>query len=736
MNVSKRVKIRAPRHSFSSNNVDLESSWPILETAIDLIYDGKQSTLSFEELYRLVYDLVIRKYGEQLLENVKDAFTRRMKDIHDRGLFVELSSIEFLRRLNGIWNHQKLCLKMISDTMMYMDKALAWKGRQANVYVLGLDLFRDIVAKPIADKIVSSMIMEINRARKSLVDVDISTLISIVDMMQILNEGNETFYTLYFEPHLLQDVGSYYTQWRQRYADDAVLYINRVQEALNNELAVYKRITNGQSAVKCNEVMKKILISDNIEFVLRDSVHDCIKNSDTENLQLIIGFCKEPQDEQKFLDTLSNCVMNDGFAIPENQSVKKRAQLSLSWVKGLIEVKDTYENILHKANCLNGPYKKSMSDALAKVINSKPNKSIEYISTSIDGVLRTNTTLNKEMQTFLQDCIGFFALIRDKDLFELFYKQQFSKRLLQQKSSLQLEQWMISRMATAVGIDFTSKLEGMFRDINVSHGYDKKFKGSEIMGIDFQAKVLTPTFWPFKPMETLTQDVVLPLELQDLKIAYESFYLENHSGRTLKWAYHLGSVEIGFQFSKTYHDLSMSVYAATIFLLFQDYSSLTMQEIGDLTHIPEPELVRQLLSLSTIPKTRILKKLPLTKSIKLTDIFSVNYEFSVPSRKVKIVTILKSEATPSSGSTPFPATKTIADEIDENRLQAVNAAIIRIMKSERKLTDDKLHNIVSELLSSKMKVTKEFFKKSTNNLIEKEYLQRDIDDSATFHYLP
>lgn len=62
-----------------------------------------------------------------------------------------------------------------------------------------------------------------------------------------------------------------------------------------------------------------------------------------------------------------------------------------------------------------------------------------------------------------------FRCIHGKDVFEAFYKKDLAKRLLLGKSAnSDLERGMVSRLKTECGSVFTSKLEGMFKDADLS----------------------------------------------------------------------------------------------------------------------------------------------------------------------------------------------------------------------------------------------------------------------------
>lgn len=76
MQRSAKLKIRAPR-KFSANQVDFATHWEVLQRAIGDIFQKSTSQLSFEELYRNAYILVLHKYGEKLYNHVQDVIRSR-----------------------------------------------------------------------------------------------------------------------------------------------------------------------------------------------------------------------------------------------------------------------------------------------------------------------------------------------------------------------------------------------------------------------------------------------------------------------------------------------------------------------------------------------------------------------------------------------------------------------------------------------------------------------------------
>ena len=111
--------------------------------------------------------------------------------------------------------------------------------------------------------------------------------------------------------------------------------------------------------------------------------------------------------------------------------------------------------------------------------------------------------------------------IHGKDVFEAFYKKDLAKRLLVGKSaSVDSEKSMLSKLKAECGAGFTMKLEGMFRDMELSKDINSAFRqhmdhlpNASDYKIDLTVSVLSMAYWPtYQPM-----DVNIPGMHYDIK---------------------------------------------------------------------------------------------------------------------------------------------------------------------------------------------------------------------------
>lgn len=64
--------------------------------------------------------LVLHKHGEMLYTNVKNTTAELLKPIAAK--ILSAHDDEFLEELNTVWIEKKLCIIMIKDILLYMDK--------------------------------------------------------------------------------------------------------------------------------------------------------------------------------------------------------------------------------------------------------------------------------------------------------------------------------------------------------------------------------------------------------------------------------------------------------------------------------------------------------------------------------------------------------------------------------------------------------------------------------------
>ena len=312
-------------------------------------------------------------------------------------------------------------------------------------------------------------------------------------------------------------------------------------------------------------------------------------------------------------------------------------------------------------------------------------------------------------------------------MFEAFYKKDLSKRLLLDKSaSVDAEKGMISKLKAECGSGFTSKLEGMFKDVELSRDVMASFRESaharelDSDEVELSVHVLTQGYWPtYPPVE-----INLPAQILKLQEVFNTYYTTKHNGRRLQWHPYLGHCTLKSDFPLGKKELVVSLLQALVLLLFNDGDRFSYADILTATGIEDRELKVTLQSLAC-GKQRVLRKEPKGRDVDDTDAFYFDETFKHPLYRIKVNSIQMRESEQENEQT--------TERVFQDRQYQIDAAIVRIMKARKTLTHSLL---ISELFQQlKFPLKPPDLKKRIESLIDREYLERDQGSSSTYRYL-
>jgi cullin 1 len=345
-----------------------------------------------------------------------------------------------------------------------------------------------------------------------------------------------------------------------------------------------------------------------------------------------------------------------------------------------------------------------------------------------DNILKKggNEKLSDEaIEETLDKVVKLLVYISDKDLFAEFYRKKLSRRLLFDKSgSDDHERMILTKLKQQCGGQFTSKMEGMVTDLTLAKENQTKFEeylGSNPKanpGIDFSVTVLTTGFWP----SYKSSDLSLPAEMVKCVEVFKEFYQTRTKHRKLTWIYSLGTCHINGKFVPKPIELIVGTYQAAALLLFNQSDRLSYSEIKTQLNLADDDLVRLLQSLSCA-KYKILIKEPNTKTVTSNDYFEFNPKFTDRMRRIRIPL------------PPVDERKKVVEDVDKDRRYSIDASIVRIMKSRKVLGHQQLVMECVEQLSRMFKPDFKAIKKRIEDLITRDYLERDKENPNLFRYL-
>jgi len=549
--------------------------------------------------------------------------------------------------------------------------------------------------------------------------------------------GVDTFrmYTNDFEVPLLASTAVFYQKQAQLWleTDSCPEYLRKAEVRIAQERRRLKDYLHPSSEKKLFETLYKVLLVDVQRELLNKDGTGCqtmlAERQERDLSRMYNLYNLVPASLPFIAEMLKTHIIGDGTKLIEQVNAQKTAT---SFVSELMKTHDKYLSLVFGCFQANNIFQRALTEAFEKIVNTGTDScpTAELLADFADGVLKKGGSKleAKELEDTLDNTVRIFSYLSDKDLFSEFYRKLLAKRLLMQNSdSVDTEKSIIGKLKLKCGAQYTSKLEGMIVDMRTAQDHAQEFhafmrdRNVDLGGIDFAVQTLTSGYWPTYQAEPLK----LPVSMQKCIDSFVAFYSSKTDNRVLKWIHRLGQVTMTGNFTRNKIDLVVSAVQAAILLLFNEFDQLTIQSIIDHTGLEADAVKVQLRSLVS-GQFKILVKVP-EKGYDVKHTMRVNKSFWHNHRRIKI---------PNAMARTTTKDKAQANRaVQEDRRHAIEASIVRVMKTRKTLDHQNLVLEVVSHLSQFFKPDPRQIKIRIQDLIEREYLKRDGSKSNLYHYV-
>uniref|UniRef100_E1BFD5 Cullin 4B n=2 Tax=Bovidae TaxID=9895 RepID=E1BFD5_BOVIN len=636
-----------------------DETWQKLKEAVEAIQNSTSIKYNLEELYQAVENLCSYKISANLYKQLRQICEDHIKaQIHQ---FREdsLDSVLFLKKIDRCWQNHCRQMIMIRSIFLFLDRTYVLQNSMLpSIWDMGLELFRAhiISDQKVQNKTIDGILLLIERERNGEA-IDRSLLRSLLSMLSDLQIYQDSF-----EQRFLEETNRLYAAEGQKLMQEREVpeYLHHVNKRLEEEadrLITYLDQTTQKSLIA---TVEKQLLGEHLTAILQKGLNNLLDENRIQDLSLLYQlFSRVRGGVQVLLQQWIEYIKAFGSTIVINPEKDK------TMVQELLDFKDKVDHIIDICFLKNEKFINAMKEAFETFINKRPNKPAELIAKYVDSKLRAGNkeATDEELEKMLDKIMIIFRFIYGKDVFEAFYKKDLAKRLLVGKSaSVDAEKSMLSKLKHECGAAFTSKLEGMFKDMELSKDIMIQFKqymqNQNVPGnIELTVNILTMGYWPtYVPME-----VHLPPEMVKLQEIFKTFYLGKHSGRKLQWQSTLGHCVLKAEFKEGKKELQVSLFQTLVLLMFNEGEEFSLEEIKQATGIEDGELRRTLQSLAC-GKARVLAKNPKGKDIEDGDKFICNDDFKHKLFRIKINQIQMKE-------TPADLKKRIESLIDRDYME-------------------------------------------------------------------
>ncbi|XP_048440511.1 cullin-1 isoform X4 [Pyrus x bretschneideri] len=757
--------------------IDFEEGWEIMQkgiTKLKNILEGlpepQFSSDDYMLLYTTIYNMCTQKpphdYSQQLYDKYRESFEEyitstvlpSLREKHDEFM---------LRELVKRWTNHKIMVRWLSRFFHYLDRYFIARRSLPPLNEVGLTCFRDLescagtlmchlksrclknsfdcrdlVYQELKAKVRDAVISLIDQEREG-EQIDRALLKNVLDIFVEIGMGQMDHYENDFEADMLKDTAAYYSRKASNWIleDSCPDYMLKAEECLKREKDRVSHYLHSSSEPKLLEkVQHELLFVYATQLLEKEhsGCHALLRDDKVDDLSRMFRlFSKIPRGLDPVSQIFKQHVTAEGTALVKqaevaasNKKAEKKDVVGLQeqvFVRKVIELHDKYIAYVNECFQNHTLFHKALKEAFEIFCNKgvAGSSSAELLATFCDNILKkggSEKLSDEAIEETLEKVVKLLAYISDKDLFAEFYRKKLVRRLLFDKSANDdHERCILTKLKQQCGGQFTSKMEGMVTDLTLAKdnqvGFEEYLKNNPQAnpGIDLTVTVLTTGFWPsYKSF-----DLNLPPEMVKCVELFREFYQTKTKHRKLTWMYSLGTCNIIGKFEPKTIELIVTTYQASALLLFNTSDRLSCSEIMTQLNLTDDDVVRLLHSLSCA-KYKILNKEPNTKT-QLN--FEFNAKFTDTMRRIKIPL------------PPVDEKKKVIEDVDKDRRYAIDASIVRIMKSRKVLGHQQLVMECVEQLGRMFKPDSKAIEKRIEDLITRDYLERDKDDHNLFRYL-
>lgn len=800
--------------------IDVETGWAIIESrgfkplaaVLDADGDyrrrhGVDGPKEWNEIYTTVYKMCIQKiprpYAKDLYIRVQNTLKSYLRSSALPALNCVRGEESMLKELGRRWANHKLMVKWVTRTFSYIDRYYVKRHEEPTLENAGYMCFKKEVFDSIAPDVRRAALRIVKRERDG-ETVDRALLKAVLGIFVEMGMGKLDVYTQEWEAPFLEATAEFYRRTSAKWAEEDSFpdFMIKADTSVAEELERAAQYLNSQTQERLLRVYEKeVLVTHQARMLAKENsgLVALLENNKHEDLKRLYRlYSRVPQGLLPIGQILKNHIQKEGMELvreqrsrldnlkPDDQTKKmtdvdKSAAPSANasaistgssggkpdFIQSLLSLHDRYMHLVSDCFSTHPVFNKAMKEAFERFVNERVGDSstAQLFANYCDSLLNTGGRGAKmsenDVETQLEKLVKLFTYLSEKDVFQEFCRKQLAKRLLLDRShSDDAERFLITKLKQSCGAHFTSKLEGMILDINVSkethqlqfsqwnlqkggganEGSAASMSGAAVVdGVDFNVRVLTTGHWPTYSEEV----IVLPPQLAACETRFKEYYDMKTSQRVLRWVHSLGKGSLEttlFVGKKPYKkvELHVSTHHLCILVLFNTTDSLTYGQIleavqskvidkdGKSIQSGEDLIKASLVSLMS-KKYPLLTKEPKGREFNRSDIFRINLAFVSPKRRLNI---------------PMPTAKISEEEkeaahetVVEDRRHAIEAAIVRVMKQHKTLEHQRLIMEVSKLCNPVFKPEPRAIKNRIEELINRDYLARQEGSNAAYEYL-
>jgi len=409
-----------------------------------------------------------------------------------------------------------------------------------------------------------------------------------------------------------------------------------------------------------------------------------------------------------------------------------------SYVNSMMQLQADFPRLLRTCFRLDFSISKAVRAGLEQALNggvvvrdrytgqSKEVTFCEWLAHYVHLVLQHD---HSNIEVELDRVTSMLSYITEQDRFLSYTRDRMAERILfsHRKFNEAEERILIQGIRQRYDPSSTAYLEGMLSDYEASRSFDAEAA--------LRVKGRTPPFalsllvakkgiWP----SHLASDapLILPSFITEVLQDLQRAYLEGTFGRVLTWSSTTCTAEVAAVYGKgATCTLCLSGVQALLLLAFNERVEWSCRELMELYGLSEEQLR---LSLPPLLKGRVLERRgPTGRPVSSEDVIVWNAEYKIRNRKVCL--------SPTLVQTSVVRSEQLRKNLDEDRKPTIDACLVRVLKSQRVIEHADLVEQCQQLLEDRFSPEVRLIKLRIEELLRKEYIEREPSPSSKYRYL-
>eukprot|EP01054_Gregarina_sp_Poly1_P000344 Gregarina_sp_Poly_1__343@NODE_1083_length_5153_cov_180_372198_g752_i0_p2_GENE_NODE_1083_length_5153_cov_180_372198_g752_i0NODE_1083_length_5153_cov_180_372198_g752_i0_p2_ORF_typecomplete_len807_score116_80Cullin/PF00888_22/1_6e52Cullin_Nedd8/PF10557_9/2_9e03Cullin_Nedd8/PF10557_9/6_1e17LCD1/PF09798_9/0_052FUSC/PF04632_12/0_58_NODE_1083_length_5153_cov_180_372198_g752_i026915111 len=655
--------------------------WDFLSAAIDRFPSDDVKSLSFEELYRTAYELVLRGEGEFLYSQVQ----RRLAEacLHMVSVLTAVPSDAKAEFCNSYKTELAKYHRMVAhmgDILLYMERRYCQHTQKPTVRILaGIELRLKVFEQSTVGKRASDLVAHYVNEMRCATDLErVRATLPLAGVEAIINSTTEfdssatkfAFHRLFIGEPLFAHSETWFREDVERALShlDGIQFLEHIAMRVELEPRILELVGLKEKSMKTRlqKSIVKAYVEEKCDWLFSSPEISLAVLFPARQISVASLLYKSVRQCSSALNRLVECFTEELTSEGLNLLKKEKGRAAISALAALrrdaiVFVAEAFAEDAAMRKCIRKSLEKMSThrQLLSRTLVTALHETLHELETS---QVMQSQALERLTSHVEEDVLEPFRALRDKDAFEFHYRNDLISRFLNLlarrfiddsegsdcwgRDALELENRALQFFLTECGTAYTQKCQGFFDDVRASQEFQTKLTqpfeaDANISPHDhFQVIVLASSRWVRDSGTRGHASILSVPDMQSWLRAYETKYKLAFHNRMLIWHPEFGRAIVRFTPREGVTvDIQCSTTQAMFLLLFEQHRTLRWKQIKELLKIdtdPTNHYLRHFMGLVVHKEARLLKPVEGGKlrRVEEDDEFCVNLDLTVTKRRL------------------------------------------------------------------------------------------------------